>query len=94
MRVHAHARVHTLNRRILILLNESHTAVAMAAAIATRLENHMPKDSTLVCTVTDNAANVVKMAAILHTDFDQVQIEAIERHRELSGKKPGISTIF
>ena len=61
----------------MILLNESHTAVAMAAAIATRLENHMPKDSTLVCTVTDNAANVVKMAAILHTDFDQVQIEAI-----------------
>lgn len=61
----------------LIPLNESHTWQAMASAIATRLENFMPAQSTLVCTVTDNASNAVKLAAGLHCNLDEAQIEAL-----------------
>lgn len=59
-----------------IPLNVAHTWVAVTKAIAVRLQNALPADSTLVATVTDNGANFVKVAKALHTNLDTAAIES------------------
>lgn len=46
----------------LVPLNESHTWQNLSSAVALRLQNLMPDTATLVCTVTDNGYNRIRIS--------------------------------
>ena len=52
-----------------IPLTVSHTWQALTTAIARRVNSMAPDDSVLVATVTDSAANMIKLALSLHTNL-------------------------
>lgn len=54
----------------LFLLEESHTAVNVAAAIARRVQATMPADAILITTTVDGGKDFQLAAKILHRDLD------------------------
>lgn len=59
----------------IIPLTVSHTWQEVTKAIAARVQNALPNDAVLVATVTDNAANFIKVARALHANLDLAAID-------------------
>ena len=60
-----------------IPLTVSHTWEALTRAIATRINALAPDDSVLVATVTDSAANMIKLALSLHTNLSVEELNSL-----------------
>jgi hypothetical protein len=68
---------------------EAHTWQNLTSAIAVRLSNIVPRRAVLVSTVTDNGANFVKVAASLHLNLAEAELEGLVGRESWDDPVPG-----